>query len=236
MRCLGNSFLASGSEWLGDLLSIDRAQRRLAGWDGGVLRVFDGDETVEIINKPNSGHGPTILQGYRRGVEIADWVFQCDSDDEMKAEHFPSLWEKREENDALFGSRVGRIQSLDRKILSFGSRLVVRTLFGKGIVDVNTAYRLMRSHLLKRVVAQMPDRIFAPNVIISGALARAGARVVNLPVPFEPRRTGTVSVPQGWKVLKTAWQCLWQTVRCRPVVRLDGKPSASAPKDVAASG
>ena len=35
--------------------------------------------------KPNSGHGPTILRGYRRGVVTADWVFQTDSDDEMPA-------------------------------------------------------------------------------------------------------------------------------------------------------
>lgn len=206
---------------------------------GEQLQVFQGDETVDVVHKPNSGHGPTILQGYRRAVEIAEWVFQCDSDDEMKAEHFPRLWTKRHEYDALFGSREGRVQSLDRKILSFGSRLAVRLMFGRGVADVNTAYRLMRSQWLRQVVAQMPDGVFAPNVIISGAFSRARLRLANIPVPFEPRRSGVVSVPQGWKLLKTASKCLWQTLTCRPVIQVDrGSPtrSAGSPSSAVESG
>ena len=35
--------------------------------------------------KTNSGHGPTILLGYRENSDCA-WVFQMDSDDEMGPE------------------------------------------------------------------------------------------------------------------------------------------------------
>ena len=91
-------------------------------------------------------------------------------------------------------------------------------MFGSGIADVNTAYRLMRAALLAKIIAQMPDDIFAPNVIISGAFARAKVRLANIPVPFEPRKTGTVTVPQGWKLVKTASKCLRQTVCCRPAI------------------
>lgn len=34
-------------------------------------------------DKTNSGHGPTILLGYRENAEHCDWLFQMDSDDEM---------------------------------------------------------------------------------------------------------------------------------------------------------
>ena len=40
-----------------------------------VLAQYAGDARIEAVNKPNSGHGPTILEGYRRAVELADWVF-----------------------------------------------------------------------------------------------------------------------------------------------------------------
>ena len=59
------------------------------------LKAFDDDDCVQVINKTNSGHGPTILEGYRQAAEQAHWVFQCDSDDEMPAESFASLWYKR---------------------------------------------------------------------------------------------------------------------------------------------
>jgi dolichol-phosphate mannosyltransferase len=193
-----------------------------------VLGTFAGEDTVRVINKPNSGHGPTILQGYREAVKVADWVFQCDSDDEMKAAHFPNLWNQRANYDALFGSRAGRIQSWGRRVLSAGSRWAVRTLFAPGVSDVNTAYRLMRSSLLAQIVWKIPDRTFAPNVIISGALGKAGARIHSIPVPFEPRQTGTVSIG-GWKLLKIAGKCAWQTLACRPKIDLSPPSSATTP-------
>ncbi len=177
------------------------------------------DERIEIVNKPNSGHGPTILTGYRRAAEMADWIFQCDSDDEMKPDHFPELWKRRAEYDALFGMRSGREQNAGRRLISAASRFTVRLLFGAGVSDVNTPYRLIRAPLLKAIIAQIPDDTFAPNVIISGSLARAGARVYNHPVPHEQRRTGSVSIVK-WKLWKSAFRSFWQTLRCRPRIEL----------------
>ena len=186
-----------------------------------LLNIFSMDEHVEVVHKKNSGHGPTILIGYKMAVECADWVFQCDSDDEMKADHFPKLWEKRCDYDALFGTRAGRYQNLSRKIISFCSRLTVRLLFGTGVSDVNTAYRLMRSNILKQIIAQIPDDVFAPNVIISGALSRGNARIYEYPVPIECRKTGTVSIAK-WKLWKSAFKAFFQILCCRPDIKVTG--------------
>ncbi|MDM8563305.1 glycosyltransferase family 2 protein, partial [Candidatus Marithioploca araucensis] len=110
-----------------------------------VLAQFANNERISIINKENSGHGPTILMGYHKAVEIAEWVFQCDSDDEMKADYFPKLWAERQKYVALFGVRENRTQNLARKLISAVSRLTIKLLFGKSVIDVNTPYRLMRS-------------------------------------------------------------------------------------------
>src|SRR5438067_1838594 len=66
---------------------------------GGVLAQFSTDSRVQVINKHNSGHGPTILMGYRWAGERASWVFQVDSDDEIAAEEFVVLWRRRHEQD-----------------------------------------------------------------------------------------------------------------------------------------
>ncbi len=167
------------------------------------LAPLAGNDRLAIINKPNAGHGPTILQGYHLAVDLADWVFQCDSDDEMKAIHFPRLWEQRQNYDVLFGYRLQRKQNLGRKVISGVSRMTVRALFGRGVADVNTPYRLMRSAILRQIIDQIPDDTFAPNVIIAGAFARAKRRMANLPVPHEGRRTGAVSIVK-WKLWKAA--------------------------------
>jgi hypothetical protein len=133
----------------------------------------------------------------------------------MTPDSFPQLWARREEFDALFGERVGRSQSAGRRIVSAGSRATVRLLFGGGVADVNTPYRLIRAGVLREIVEQIPPDAFAPNVIISGALARAGLRICNLPVPFRDRCTGSSSLLK-WRLWGAALKSFWQTLTSRP--------------------
>lgn len=206
--------------WLDILTSLEIEFRMIVLNDGSRdataerLRSFSDNSRVEIIDKPNSGHGPTILLGYRRAVPVSEWVFQCDSDNEMEARHFPSLWDVRADSDAVFGYRTGRTQHLSRKIVSTASRAVVRIFFRGGVVDVNTPFRLMRSDLLGPIVSAIPDDTFAPNVIVSGMMVMARARIRNVPVPHEGRKTGTVSIAK-WKLSRAAVRSLVQTVQFR---------------------
>ena len=171
------------------------------------LEAFATDSRVVAINKQNAGHGPTILQGYGMAVDMAPWVFQCDSDNEMHAAHFDRLWKRRDQYDALFGVRSGRKQQADRKLISFVSRAAIQMLFGRGVVDVNTPYRLMRSYYLKQIIPQIPGNTFAPNLIISGTFRAARLRIANESVPHEGRRTGQVSIMK-WKLWKAAGRAL----------------------------
>ena len=65
---------------------------------------------ITAVNKPNSGHGPTILTGYRSASQDSPWIFQIDSDDEMGPESFYKLWNERENHDFLSGRRDHRYQ------------------------------------------------------------------------------------------------------------------------------
>lgn len=206
--------------WLDTLESEGMSFRLLVLNDGSTdgtsseLEAFKEDKRVEVIDKPNTGHGPTILMGYSKVVGLADWVFQCDSDDEISPAHFPILWRSRHQFDALFGVRTDRTQAASRRLVSSCANLTVRLLFGPGIRDANTPYRLIRSRLLVAVLDQIPPHTFAPNVIISGAIARSGARIMNHPVFWEHRRTGKTSIIR-WKLFKCVMRAFWQTLRCR---------------------
>ena len=59
------------------------------------------------LSKPNSGHGATILYGYRYAIKKnADYIFQTDSDGQTNPDEFWGFWEKRNEFDMLIGNRL----------------------------------------------------------------------------------------------------------------------------------
>lgn len=169
---------------------------------------------VEVKDKPNGGHGNTILTGYRQAAADGfDWIFQIDSDDEMGPEKFNELWSRRADYDFLVGIRDGRVQALPRKVISFVSRCCVKTFYGrKTIWDVNTPYRLMLVAAFAPIYNQIPLTTFAPNVILSGMVARKHLRFFETRVPQHGRTTGEVSIKK-WGLLKAAARSFGQTIR-----------------------
>ena len=181
-----------------------------------------------VTHKPNEGHGPTILRGYRES--IGDWVFQMDSDDELGPEAFPDLWSSRADHDFLIATRKARSSPLARRILTKGSRLVTKLLFGGGVNDVNSPYRLMSREFLHHELLGIPADTFAPNVILSGLAARDRWRIYNGEQQHKGARTVSASLVR-WKMWKTAARVLVQTLgaalRKRKTIadhRLDATP------------
>ena len=163
---------------------------------------------IVVRSHANMGHGPTIWRGYREAT--GDWVFQVDSDDEMSPPAFEQLWTRRADHDLLLGCRKDRHATVARRIISVGSRAVVRLLFGSGLWDVNTPYRIIRRSALAAMLPRIPARAFAPNVIMAGLAVRDRLRVHQVWVPHQPRRVGTASIA-GWKQWRAALRCAVET-------------------------
>jgi len=179
---------------------------------------------LNVIHKPNSGHGPTILKGYRLSSDC-EWVFQVDSDNEMRPEHFPKLWQARLDKDYLVGTRVSRESPWPRRVVTLGSQLAVSLFYGKSVSDVNSPYRLMRTAVFLPVFHLIPTDTFAPNVVISGVAAQLKARYFETSVPHEMRKTGEVSIKK-WKLFKAAAKAFKQTIGCKGLVAGNGQVAA----------
>jgi glycosyltransferase involved in cell wall biosynthesis len=167
---------------------------------------------LKVVDKKNSGHGPTIVQAYQ-DYQDTTWVFQLDSDHELRTEEFPKLWEQRQNYDFLIGNRINRDSPLPRRIMTFVSYLIVRILYGKGVLDTNVPYRLLRMEKFKPFLKTL-EGLFAPNVVLSGIACHQGLRIFQTEVKFYTRTTGEVSI-QKWKLLKVAFKSFKETILAR---------------------
>jgi dolichol-phosphate mannosyltransferase len=168
---------------------------------------------LKIHNKSNSGHGPTILTGYRENLH-AEWIFQVDSDNEISAAFFKTFWNKRAEYDFIIGTRQHHNRPLARRVISYISLLLVSVFYGRGIKDVNVPYRLMRSINFSPFFNSIPPDTFAPNVIVSGCAVHKRLRIKQIPISSHLRETGEVSIKK-WKLFKVALKSFNQTIRYR---------------------
>jgi len=175
------------------------------------LWLYNSEPNVKIIHKQNSGHGPSLLAGYRLAVKSSAWVFQVDSDDEMKAKYFKQLWEARLNYDAVFGVRQNRKQSIFRRLITLTSRITVYSLYGSRIVDVNVPFRLMKAQHLEEALTLIPVNTFAPNILISGFFNKRKYKIKNLDVPYQFRQTGKLSLLKG-RLIKAAVQSFMQVL------------------------
>jgi len=160
-----------------------------------VLKVLKNQypDCIELIDKKNSGHGPTILKSYRESLE-AEWIFQVDSDNEIKAHYFTEFWNIKEDYDLVIGKRINRDSPLFRKVMTYVSYLVVKLFYGKGIKDVNCPYRLMRTSAFKPIFTNIPENTFAPNIIVSGMATRKKFKIKLFDIQFETRTSGESSL------------------------------------------
>ena len=69
----------------------------------------------------------------------------------------------------------------------------------------------MRSKAFHEIYQKIPRDTFAPNVIISGMVAKCELRYYQQMVPQRDRQTGEVSIKK-WKLFKAAVKSFWQTI------------------------
>lgn len=161
---------------------------------------------IEVVDKPNSGHGQTCLAGYKRALaQGAQWIFQIDADGQCDPSRFPLLWEMRLQHPVVYGFRFPREDGIIRFIIS---RIVsVATLLGMGVwvLDPGSPYRLMRHDTLKDAVEVIPDDFYLVNIVLA-ALQQKKYGIRWIKTRFRQRYGGASNINgfgfcrQGWRL------------------------------------
>lgn len=165
---------------------------------GEVMRRLKAEECLqyfEPIDKPNGGHGQTVLFLYRYALENgADYIFQTDSDGQTSPEDFFQMFEHRHEYDFQIGYRKEREDGLSRVFVTKVLRLVVWLMFHEWVTDANTPFRLMQKDKLKAIMDVIPHDYFLCNVAISAIAVKWHYKIKFYEITFRPRQGGVNSI------------------------------------------
>lgn len=168
------------------------------------------DDVTIVFHEKNCGKGAAIRTAlaYARG----EFVLIQDSDLEYDPQDYPALLRPLEEGNAnvVYGVRPDRPERGLRFFL--GAKLLTHLanlLYGAGIHDEATCYKVVRRSLLMQMRLECQRFEFCPEV--TAKLCRMGEKIAEVPISYNPR-----SAFEGKKIRYTdGWQAIWTLIRYR---------------------
>jgi dolichol-phosphate mannosyltransferase len=149
---------------------------------------------LKIIDKPNSGHGQTCVQGYKTAIENgAEWIFQIDSDGQCDPQYFEVFVAQVNQYKVQYGFRSTRQDGFKRWLVSRVVTWFVWAATGQWVRDANVPYRLMHSSTLSSVVNKIPADFYLANILVA-VLQQKATRIHWVNINFRERAGGEPSV------------------------------------------
>lgn len=171
------------------------------------------DVTI-VFHEKNCGKGAAIRTAlaYVHG----EYVLIQDSDLEYDPQDYPALLRPLEQRQAnvVYGVRPDRPERGLRFFL--GAKLLTHLanlLYGAGIHDEATCYKVFRRSLIEQVDLECRRFEFCPEV--TAKLCRMGEKIAEVPIAYAPRTAG-----EGKKIRHAdGWLAIWTLLRYRFTLR-----------------
>lgn len=152
-------------------------------------------DLVLVRSAVNAGHGPTLLRGHRRALEMgAGVIVAVDGDGQYDGRDVARVASVLSAGaTAVCGVRRERHDPIERRILTRLLRIYVWLAFGVRARDVNCPLRGYRRERLAELLAGVPHDALIPNVHLTVLAAVAGSPAVELLVAHRVRRGSSVT-------------------------------------------
>jgi dolichol-phosphate mannosyltransferase len=179
-------------------------------------------ESVTVLHRPHKeGLGPAYIAGFRQALEGgAGLVLEMDSDFSHDPAYLPRLLEAGGRADLAIGSRyvpgggVGDWSVL-RRAISRGGSAYARLVLGVRVNDLTGGFKCFRREVLEAIdLDSIRSRGYAFQVEMTYRAIQRGFTVVEVPIVFRERRTGTSKMDRSI-VAEAAWRV--------PLLRFGGK-------------
>jgi len=174
------------------------------------MRLRNHHEVTVVFHEKNCGKGAAIRTAlpYARG----EYVLIQDSDLEYDPQDYPALLRPLEQREAnvVYGVRPDRPERGLRFFL--GAKFLTRLtnlLYGAGIHDEATCYKVFRRSLLAQIDLECQRFEFCPEITVK--LCRMGEKIGEVPISYAPRSPG-----EGKKIRHSdGWLAIWTLLRYR---------------------
>jgi dolichol-phosphate mannosyltransferase len=150
-----------------------------------ILKRFEGTRIKIIRHEKNQGKGAGIRTGLKHAT--GEYVIIQDADNELDPNDIPRLFNLVQTGKAkvVYGARNLGTQSLGNRLGNQMLTLATNLLFGIRITDMETCYKLVPTEVMRQLNLESNSFDIEPE--ITAKLARAGYRIVELPISYTPR-------------------------------------------------
>jgi dolichol-phosphate mannosyltransferase len=187
------------------------------GSPDGTGELADGlaaaEPRVGVLHRPRKeGLGPAYLAGFRRALaDGAELVLEMDCDFSHDPDDVPRLIAAAADADLVLGSRYvrgGHVANwtLGRRFVSRAGSLYAQVLLLAPLRDLTGGFKCYRREVLERIdLDAVSARGYAFQIETTYRALRAGFRVVEVPITFTDRESGTSKMSRSI-VLEAIWR------------------------------
>jgi glycosyltransferase involved in cell wall biosynthesis len=191
-----------------------RLQYEIVIVDGGsrdetVLAALQSSSMAKVITQQNPGYGGAIKEGF--AAAKGNFILTMDADLSHDPAFLLPFWSARHQAEVVVGSRYVRGGSAEMPLLRKIFSRILNVFFRRGLSlpwkDISSGFRLYQSSAVKGLKLSSIDFDVLEEILIR--LYAAGYRIVEVPIRYKPRTSGSSHVKLirfGWAYLRTFWR------------------------------
>ncbi|MCX7824451.1 MAG: glycosyltransferase family 2 protein [Verrucomicrobiae bacterium] len=178
-----------------------------------IVQRLSKDVTQVYCSRVNFGKGAAVRVGLT--YVTGDAVIIQDADLELDPNEYLGLVERLNAGDVsvVYGSRFAkrnRKVKPVRRLANWFLTMLTRLLYGCALTDMETAYKLFRTDVIRRVRLRGVGFEFEPEV--TAKLLRLGYRIAECPITYNPRTAEEgkkIRWTDGIKAIYWLFKCRW---------------------------
>ena len=157
--------------------------------DGTEEKINYFSSRIKIVRHgANQGKGAAIRSGL--ACSQGEFIAFCDADLEYDINQLATLFDHMVRNNTavVYGSRFIDYQAKKNRIHYLGNRFLTwltNWLFGAKLTDMETAYKMFRSDIVKKMT--LTSRRFEIEPEITAKILKQGIEIIELPIAYDPR-------------------------------------------------